>query len=53
MNFYTSFSKKRNIKHIFLGHHLDDLNETFFLRKIQQSSATGLSNIFLEKYKRN
>ena len=27
------------------------LNETFFLRKIQQSSATGLSNIFLDKYK--
>ncbi len=45
------FSKKRNIEDIFLGHHLDDLNETFFLRKIQQSSAPGLSNIFLQKYK--
>ena len=35
---------------IVLGHHLDDLNETFFLRKIQQSSAFGLSNIFIQKY---
>ena len=46
-----SFSKKRNIKNIFLGHHLDDLNETFFMRKIQQSGNAGLSNIFLKNYK--
>ena len=45
------FSKKRDIEHIFLGHHLDDLNETYFLRKTQQSGAAGLSNIFLDKYK--
>ena len=38
------------IENIFLGHHLDDLNETFFMRKIQQSSAFGLSNIFIQKY---
>ena len=50
-DFLYKFSKKRNIEDIFLGHHLDDLNETFFLRKIQQSNATGLSNIFLQKYK--
>ena len=50
-DFLYKFSKKRDIKHIFLGHHLDDLNETYFLRKTQQSSATGLSNIFLDKYK--
>ena len=50
-NFLYNFSKKRNIENIFLGHHLDDLNETFFMRKIQQSGAVGLSNIFLEKYK--
>ena len=49
--FLNKFSRKRNIKDIFLGHHLDDLNETFFLRKIQQSGASGLSNIFLQKYK--
>ena len=45
-NFLYNFSKKRNIKNIFLGHHLDDLNETFFMRKIQQSGAVGLSNSF-------
>ena len=50
-NFIYKFSKKRNIEDIFLGHHLDDLNETFFLRKIQQSSTFGLSNIFLREYK--
>ena len=50
-DFLLKFSKKRNIEDIFLGHHLDDLNETFFLRKIQQSSAFGLSNIFIQKYK--
>ena len=50
-DFLYKFSKKRNIEDIFLGHHLDDLNETFFLRKIQQSGAPGLSKIFLQKYK--
>ncbi len=50
-DFLYKFSKKRNIEDIFLGHHLDDLNETFLLRKIQQSSAFGLSNIFLHEYK--
>ncbi len=39
-------AKKEKINDIFLGHHLDDLNETFFLRKIQQSNLSGLSNIF-------
>ncbi len=50
-DFIVKYSKKRDIEDIFVGHHLDDLNETFFLRKIQQSSAPGLSNIFLQKYK--
>ncbi len=50
-DFMSKLSKKKDIEDIFLGHHLDDLNETFFLRKIQQSGATGLSNIFLPKYK--
>ncbi len=50
-NFLYNFSKKRNIKNIFLGHHLDDLNETFFMRKIQQSGTAGLSNIFSDNYK--
>ena len=50
-NFLYKYSKKRNIEDIFLGHHLDDLNETFFMRKIQQSGISGLSNIFSNEYK--
>ncbi len=50
IKFLYKFSKKKNIKNVFLGHHLDDLNETFFLRKIQQSGTSGLSNIFLDNY---
>ena len=50
-DFIYKFSKKRDIEDIFLGHHQDDLIETFFLRKIQQSSTFGLSNIFLRKHK--
>ncbi len=50
-DFLKKFSKKRKIENIFLGHHLDDLNETFFMRKIQQSGTAGLSKIFLSEYK--
>ena len=50
-DYIYKISKKRNINNIFFGHHLDDLNETFFLRKIQQSGSYGLSNIFLDRYK--
>jgi tRNA(Ile)-lysidine synthetase-like protein len=39
-------AKRINAHHIFLGHHLDDLYETFFLRDIQQSNIYGLQNIF-------
>ena len=49
-NFLFNLAKRKNIKNIFFGHHLDDLNETFFMRKIQQSSTFGLSNIFIQKY---
>ncbi len=49
-NYLYKFSKKKNIKNVFLGHHLDDLNETFFIRKIQQSGTAGLSNIFSDNY---
>ena len=49
-NFIVNYSKKKNIKNIFIGHHLDDLNETFFMRKIQQSGTFGLSNIFSDNY---
>ena len=50
-DFLYKFSKKNDIEDIFLGHHLNDINETFFLRKIQQSNTLGLSNIFLRKHK--
>lgn len=42
-------SSKNKITEIFLGHHLDDLNETFFIRRLQQSGIYGLSNIFSNK----
>ncbi len=51
INFLYKFSKKRNIENIFFGHHLDDLNETFFMRKIQKSNILGLSNIFSKNHK--
>ena len=42
-------SKKNDINDIFLGHHLDDLNETYMIRKSQQSGILGLSEIFSKK----
>ena len=42
-------SKKNDIVDIFLGHHLDDLNETFMIRKSQQSGVIGLAEIFSKK----
>ncbi len=45
-----NYAKKNKIKNIFLGHHYDDLIETFFLRKIQISGISGLLNIFSEKF---
>ena len=44
--FINFLSKKTGSKDIFLGHHLDDLYETFFLRDIQQSNVFGLKSIF-------
>ncbi len=42
-------SKKNDIFDVFLGHHLNDLNETFMIRKSQQSGVLGLSEIFSKK----
>ncbi len=44
--FINSLSKKIGIEDVFLGHHLDDIYETFFLRDIQQSNVFGLKSIF-------
>ena len=43
-------SKLLDTEEVFLGHHLDDFKESYFLRKIQSSNALGLSNIFNEKF---
>jgi tRNA(Ile)-lysidine synthetase-like protein len=44
--FIKFLSKKIGTKDVFLGHHLDDLYETIFLRDIQQSNVFGLKSIF-------
>ena len=43
-------SKLIGTDEVFLGHHLDDFKESFFLRKIQSSNVLGLSIIFNEKF---
>ncbi len=48
-SFIKSISQKNDICDIFLGHHLDDLAETFFLRDLQQSNINGLTSIFSKK----
>ena len=40
-----NYTKKNNIFHLFLGHHLDDNIETFMLRKIAGSNFEGLNSI--------
>jgi len=49
--FLIQYSKKNKINDLFLGHHLDDLNETFLMRKVHQSNVKGLSSIFTKKFK--
>ena len=48
--YIIKLSKLLGIDEVFLGHHLDDLKESYFLRKIQSSNILGLSNIFNEKF---
>ena len=50
--YILKLSKLIGSDEVFLGHHLDDLKESYFLRKIQSSNALGLSNIFNEKIDR-
>ena len=49
-NKLIQFCVKKNIFHLFLGHHFDDNIETFFIRKIAGSNFEGLGSI---KYKFN
>ena len=47
------FCKKKKIKHILLGHHLDDQIENFYIRLSRGSGLTGLSPIkTISKYKK-
>ena len=47
--YFLKLSKTLKTKEIFLGHHFDDLKESYFLRKIQSSNIFGLSNTFNEQ----
>jgi len=38
-----NFCKKKNILHLFLGHHFDDNLETYLIRKINGSNIEGLA----------
>ena len=45
--------KKKNILHLFLGHHFDDNLETYLLRKINGSNLDGLVSINKTTYFKN
>ena len=49
-NYILKLSKLLGTEEVFLGHHLDDLKESYFLRKIQSSNVLGLSNVFNDKF---
>ncbi len=40
-----NFCEKKNILHLFLGHHFDDNLETYLIRKINGSNLDGLASI--------
>ena len=42
---FIKICKKKNILHLFLGHHFDDNIETYLLRKINGSNLDGLESI--------
>src|SRR5437763_12981861 len=41
-NFFARGAKRRRVRTIFLGHHADDLAETFFINLFRGSGTTGL-----------
>ena len=51
-HYILKLSKFLGTDEVFLGHHLDDLKESYFLRKIQSSNVLGLSNVFQEKFEK-
>ena len=50
--YILKLSKLLGTDEVFFGHHLDDLKESYFLRKIQSSNVLGLSNVFQEKFEK-
>ena len=51
-DYILKLSKLLGTDEVFLGHHLDDFKESYFLRKIQSSNILGLSNIFNDKFEK-
>ena len=51
-HYILKLSKLLGTDEVFLGHHLDDFKESYFLRKIQSSNILGLSNVFNEKFEK-
>lgn len=51
-HYILKLSKLLGTDEVFFGHHLDDLKESYFLRKIQSSNVLGLSNVFNEKFEK-
>ena len=51
-HYILKLSKLLGTDEVFLGHHLDDLKESYFLRKIQSSNVLGLSNVFNDKFEK-
>ena len=51
-NYILKLSKLLGTEEVFFGHHLDDLKESYYLRKIQSSNVLGLSNIFNDKFEK-
>jgi len=51
-NYILKLAKLVGTDEVFLGHHLDDFKESYFLRKIQSSNVFGLSNVFNKKFEK-
>ena len=51
-HYILKLSKLLGTDEVFFGHHLDDLKESYFLRKIQSSNVLGLSNVFNDKFEK-
>lgn len=50
---FINFCNKKNILHLFLGHHFDDNLETYLIRKINGSNLEGLGSMQSISYFKN